>query len=213
MPVSAHPDFNVDISARALGPNLPQRLGRRLWAPMLLMAMMAFPVGLILGFVRSDLVAGNGSPAAIAALDHFIPAVMFLGFATVFAAISFAIARILGVLRQGGGEVQQAAGHTVHTLRMQRIGWVFISLMAMAMMIVLAGVAGHLIVGSSITAGSASLLAQSETWGIWFESVRRIGTALYLVAIALGLATIIGALRFQVFRLRELPNEAPAPTR
>jgi hypothetical protein len=36
---------------------------------------------------------------------------------------------------------------------------------------------------------------QSETWAIWFEGVRRIGVALHLVAIALGLATIIEASR------------------
>lgn len=213
MPVSARSDFNVESSSHPLGPNLPQRLGRRLWAPMLLMAVMAFPVGLVLGFVRSDLVAGSGDPAAIAALDHFIPAAMFLGFATVFAAISFAIARILGVLRQGGGQVRQAAGRIVHTPRMPRTGWAFIGLMAMAMMVVLAGVAGHLIVGGSIAAGSASLLAQSDGWAIWLEGIRRIGVALYLVAIALGLATIIGALRFQAIRLRELPTESPASTR
>ena len=41
---------------------------------------------------------------------------------------------------------------------------------------------------------------------IWFEGIRRIGVALYLVAIALGLASIIEVIRFQAIRLRELPE-------
>ena len=207
MSTSFRSDFNVELSERALGPTLPQRIGRLLWAPMLLMAVMAFPVGLAVGLVRSGLVSAGGDPAMIAALGHLGPAAMFVGFASVFAAISFAIARILGVLRQGGGEVQQTAGRTVQTLRMPPSGWAFIGLMAMAMMVILAGVIGNAAVGLSIAGGNADALAQTESWGVWLEGVRRIGVALYLVAIALGLATIVEVLRFQAIRLRELPAE------
>jgi len=208
MSASFRSDFNVELSAKALGPNIPQRIGRLLWAPMLLMAAMAFPVGLGIAIVRASLVANGGDTVTIAALGHLGPAAMFVGFAAVFAAISFAIARILGVLRQGGGEVQEAAGRRVQTLRMPATAWAFIGLMAMAMMIILAGVVGNAAVGFAIAGGNADALAQSESWAIWFEGVRRIGVALYLVAIALGLATIIEALRFQVVRLRELPAES-----
>ena len=208
MSASFRSDFNVELSAKALSPNIPQRIGRLLWAPMLLMAAMAFPVGLGIAIVRASLVANGGDTVTIAALGHLGPAAMFVGFAAVFAAISFAIARILGVLRQGGGEVQEAAGRRVQTLRMPATAWAFIGLMAMAMMIILAGVVGNAAVGFAIAGGNADALAQSESWAIWFEGVRRIGVALYLVAIALGLATIIEALRFQVVRLRELPAES-----
>jgi hypothetical protein len=207
MSASSRSDFNVELSSRALGTNVPQRIGRLLWAPMLVMAVMAFPAGLAIGVARSNLVASGGDPAVIAALGHLGPAAMFVGFASVFAAISFAIARILGVLRQGGGEVQQTAARTVQTLRMPPSGWAFIGLMAMAMMVILAGVIGNAVVGLSIAGGNADALAQTESWGIWLEGVRRIGVALYLVAIALGLATIIEVLRFQAIRLRELPAE------
>jgi len=208
MSASFRSDFNVELSSRALGPNLPQRIGRLLWAPMLLMAVMAFPIGFAIGIARANLVAAGGDAATIAALGHLGPAAMFVGFAAVFAAISFAIARILGVLRAGGGEVQEAAGRRVQTLRMPASAWAFIGLMAMSMMVILAGVVGNAVVGASIAGGSTDLLAQSEGWAIWFEAVRRIGVALYLVAIALGLASIIEALRFQAIRLRELPAEA-----
>jgi hypothetical protein len=207
MSASSRSDFNVEASSRALGPNIPQRIGRLLWAPMLVMALMAFPIGLATAIFRANLVASGGDAATIAALGHLGPAAMFVGFAAVFAAISFAITRILGVLRTGGGEVQAAAGRTVQTLRMPLTAWAFIGLMAMAMMVILAGVVGNAIVGASIATGNADALARSESWAIWLEGVRRIGVALYLVAIALGLATIIEALRFQAVRLRELPAE------
>jgi hypothetical protein len=90
---------------------------------------------------------------------------------------------------------------------MPRSAWAFIGLMAMAIMVILAGVIGNAVVGASIATGNADALAQSESWAIWLEGVWRIGIALYLVAIALGLATIIEALRFQAIRLRELPAE------
>ncbi len=210
--MSASPrfDFNVELSSRALGPNIPQRIGRLLWAPMLAMAVMAFPIGLAIAVVRANLVATDGDPTTIAALGHLGPAAMFVGFAAVFAAISFAIARILGVLRVGGGEVQEAAGHRVQTLRMPLTAWAFIGLMAMAMMVILAGVVGNAVVGASIAAGNTDALARSESLAIWLEGVRRIGVALYLVAIALGLATIIEVLRFQAVRLRDLPAESVA---
>jgi hypothetical protein len=208
MSASPRSDYNVELSSRALGPNVPQRIGRLLWVPMLAMAVMAFPAGFAIAVARANLVATGGDVTTIAALGHLGPAVMFVGFAAVFAAISFAIARILGVFRQGGGEVQEAAGRRVQTLRMPPAAWAFIGLMAMAMMVILGGVIGNAVVGASIASGNADAFAQSETWAIWFEGVRRIGVALYLVAIALGLAAIIEALRFQAVRLRELPAES-----
>ena len=208
MSVAANPHFKVEVTSHALGPNLPQRIGRLLWAPMLAMSLMAFPVGLAIGVVRAGLVADGGDPSMIAALGQFGPAAMFVGFASVFAAISFAIARILGELRVGGGRIQEAAGRAVHTLRMPVTGYAFIGVMAMGMMLILGGVVGHLIVGAGIAGGDGGLLAQSDSWGIWLEAARRLGVVTYLAAIALGLATIVEVLRFQAVRVRELPAEA-----
>lgn len=207
MSTSTRSDFSVEVSETALGPNLPQRIGGLLWAPMLVMAVMAFPIGLALGVARASLVAAGGDVAMVAALGHLGPAAMFVGFASVFAAISFAIARILGVLRQGGGDVQATAGRIVQTLRMPRTAWAFIGLMAMAMMVMLAGVVGNAVTGFAILGGDAAAQGQSESLAIWFEGIRRIGVALYLVAISLGLASIIEVIRFQAIRLRELPGE------
>lgn len=208
MSYAANSHFNVELTSHALGPNLPQRIGRLLWAPMLAMGLMAFPVGLAIGVVRAGMVADGGDPAMVAALGQFGPAAMFIGFASAFAAISFAIARILGELRVGGGQIQESAGRRVQTLRMPLTAKAFIGVMAMAMMLILAGVVGHLIVGAGIAGGDATLLAQGESWAIWLEAVRRIGVVAYLAAIALGLASIVEVLRFQAVRVRELPTEA-----
>lgn len=199
-------EFDIQVTDKAVGQNLPQRVGTLLWAPMLIMALMAFPIGLLIGLARAGLVGGD-DPTTVAALGHLGPAAMFIGFAAVFAAISFAIARILGVLRVGGSTVQETAGRSVQTLRMPTTAKVFIGVMVMAMMVILAGVVGNLVVGLAILGGDATALAQSESWALWIEGVRRIGVAIYLVAIAFGLATIIEVLRFQALRLRELPGE------
>lgn len=102
-------DFNVVVGDRALRPTLPQRIGRVLWAPMLAMALAAFPLAFALALARAALIVQGDKAAMVAALGHYVPAAMFLGFASVFAAISFAIARILGVLRTGGGSIQMMA--------------------------------------------------------------------------------------------------------
>jgi hypothetical protein len=208
MTSSTRSDFDVETSATAFGFNLPQRAGRRLWAPMLGMALMAFPAGLVIAGARAATLQQGGDPATVAALGHFGPAVMFIGFAAVFAAVSFAIARILGTLRQGGGVVQEAAGRTVQSLRMLATAKAFIGLMMMAMMLLVGAVIAHFVVGAAILGGDTSALASADTWAIRLEAVRRIGVVAYLVAIVLGLASIAEVLRFQAIRLRELRLEA-----
>ncbi len=202
--LSPRKDFNVEVSEHGLGRNLPQTVGNRLWLPMFAMAVMGFVGGFAIALVRSNLIATGGSETTIASLSHFSPAVMFVGFAAVFAAISFAIARILGEFRTGGGVVQESTHAAVQTLRMPPTAKAFIGLMAMGMMIILAGVIGHVIIGAQIVGGSADALATSEQWAIWLEGVRRTGVAVYLTSIALGLATIVTVLRFQATRIGEL---------
>ena len=57
--------FEVVGSDRSFGFNLPQQMGRTLWAPMLAMAVMAFAVALILGFVRANVVATRPDDAVV----------------------------------------------------------------------------------------------------------------------------------------------------
>jgi hypothetical protein len=204
-------DFPLESSTRALGPTMPQRIGQTLWGPMLAMAFMAFPIALLIGFIRSTAVSDGTDAPAIAGLGHIGAGLMFIGFAAVLAAVSFAIARILGVLRVGGGSVQETAGTSVKTLKMPTAGKVFIGLMVMATMAILIAVLVHFGFGLAILAGDATALAESEAWFSWLEGVRRIGVAVYLISIAFGLATIIEVLRFQARRIQELPTEVTLP--
>ncbi len=203
--------YDVTESDRAPDLNLPQKMGRMLWAPMLLMAVMAFPIAAILGIVRATLVAAGDNPDTVALLGQFVPAVMFIGFATVLAAIVFAIARILGELRTGGGEIQEAAGIRVRTLNMPATANLMILLMMMAMMGLVFAVIVHFVLGivvaNAVTDGNTGRIDMVSDWATWIEGLRRFSVAVYLASITLGLATIVRVLRFQAARIRELPQE------
>lgn len=196
----------IEITDQPVGRNLPQRIGRALWAPMLLMALMAWPIALVLGVLRSQAVT-DGDLQTAAALGQFVPAAAFVGFAAVFSAIAFSIARILGEFRVGGGQVQLAVGAKVHTLAMPLIAKAFLATMAMAMMLLVGAVVAHVVVGIGIAGGDAQLLANAERWSVGLEAVRRFGSVLYLFSILLGLATITTVIRFQVDRLRAIASE------
>ncbi|MCH8982652.1 MAG: hypothetical protein IH943_00955 [Acidobacteria bacterium] len=200
---TASSDFAIEVSDKGLGYNKPQQMGRKLWAPMWVMAIMAFPVAFILGIVRSSAIASGEAESTIVALGHTTTGVMFIGFTAVFAAISFAIARILGEFRKGGGEIQELVGSDVRTLKMPPTVKIFILGMAMATMTLLIASIIHLVVAGQVSSGALSLV-DAETAAINLEAVRRLGVAVYLVAITFGLATITRVLRFQAIRIREL---------
>ena len=202
-------DFEIVTSDRSLGRNMPQQIGRKLWLPMWLMAGMAFAVGFGLAVVRAGEIADGGAADTIMALRHSVAGFMFIGFASVFAAISFAIARILGEFRAGGGELQEATGRHVRTLKMPITAKLFIITMAMAMMAIIATVVLHFVFAVDVTNTAASLETAEQRFVV-LEGVRRIGVAVYLVSFLLGLGTIIEVLRFQAIRIRELAGEAVA---
>lgn len=204
-------DHVVDVSEHTLGRNLPQRIGARLWAPMLGMALMAFPAAVVLAGVRASLIAG-ADPAdvvTIARLQHVTAGVMFIGFAAVFSAITFAIARILGEFRAGGGAVQDAAGTEVQTLRMPGTAKGMLAGMGLAMMLIVVPVVLHLVAAGSVVGAADADLLRAEQWFDRLEAVRRVGVATYLAAIALGLTTILRVLRFQAVRIREIADTHP----
>jgi hypothetical protein len=197
---------NYEISDRSLGYNKPQQMGRRLWAPMFAMALMAWVVGFGLAIARASIVSDFGvADAGAQRLAQLIPAFQFIGFVGVFSAVSFAIARILGVFRKGGGEVQETIGGAVQTLKMPKTARVFIASMAMGMMMIVAMVVLHFIAAANVGTWSAESLAR---WSEVLEGFRRLGVALYLFGITFGLGTIITVLRFQSGRIRQLAGEA-----
>ncbi len=198
-------DFKIDTSTHSLGLNKPQQVGGKLWFPMFAMALMAFAVGFIVSIFQAGELSDNGVSDTSEALKHLKAAFMFLGFASVFSAITFAIARILGVFRSGGGEVQELVGTQVHTIKMPTSAKIMLGGMMMAMMLILVPVILHFVFAVDVTDTAASL-EESEERFIVLEGVRRLGVAVYLASIAFGLATIIKVLRFQAVRVRELTN-------
>lgn len=202
------PEFDYTESSTGPGYNAPQKMGRRLWAPMFALALMAWPIGLVLSWVRAaEIVSATPDPATVARLGQLVPAFIFLGFMGIFTAISFAIARILGAFRRGGGEVQQAIGGDVQTLKMPATARVFIAMTMMGMMAITIPVILHFVVAANVTTWAPETVVR---WSEVLEGFRRLGTAMYLFAIAFGLGTIIQVLRFQAQRIRGLANEATA---
>ncbi len=200
-------DFKAETTTRAPDRILPQKAGNALWGPMFVMALMGFAVGFVLAIVKANLIATGGDPNQIAALVHYGTGAMFFGFASVFASISFAIAKILGEFRVGGGSVQEAVGPNVKTLKMPATAKAFIVIMAMAMMLIFAAVVLHVGAGAAIQGGGVTSAA-AEQWFIWIEAARRFGVVLYLFSIMLGLVTIAKVIRFQTFRIREVAETA-----
>ena len=199
-------DFALEPTDNAQPATAPQRMGQRLWRPMLVLGLTGFLVGLILGFVRADLVSDADPSDAdlIAALGHLVPGSVFLGFVGVFTGVSFAIARILGVFREGGGEVQSDLGVNVQTLRMPATGRVFMILMMLSTATALFAIVAHVVVAFAVPSLDPSDLTRSTQWAVALGGVRRVAAAGYLLGISMGLATIIYVIRFQSVRIREL---------
>ena len=143
--------YDYEVSAKSLGYNKPQQMAGNLWAPMFVMALMAWVVGFGLAIARASIVSEFGvADAGAQRLAHLIPAFQFIGFVGVFSAVSFAIARILGVFRNGGGEVQETVGVQVQTLKMPETAKIFMGMMAMGMMLILGMVVLHFVAAANV---------------------------------------------------------------
>ena len=205
------------------GRNLAQTLGHYLWGPMALMGLMFVGTAFALAIARAQLsvdLSEEFTPlrkANFETLGQLIPGFMFLGFAFIFAGISFAIARILGVFRTGGGLVQDAAGKGIKTPVMPVTAWLFLGGMMMGMMVLVFAFAGHVyaavqahdawINATGPNGADAASLGRAETWGTWLEGLQRVGVGLYLASIAVVFGTIVNVIRFQTLRIKELAEE------
>jgi len=200
--VSRTDGFNVVGSETSPGYNLPQRLGRRLWLPMFAMALTGWAVGFILAIVEAG--TDRADLNDLQTLGHLVPGFMFIGFLGVFAAITFAIARILGEFRKGGGEVQETAGAQVQTLKMPATAKAMLGFMMMGMMTMAAGITTNFVAAGAFDGTNPADIIDSAQAGTAASGLRRLGVVSYLTGIAFGLSTIITVLRFQATRIREV---------
>jgi hypothetical protein len=201
-PVKRPDGFTTVGSKESLGYNAPQEMGRRLWLPMFAMALMGWGVGFVLAIVEAN--TDRTDVGRLQTLGHLVPAFMFIGFLGVFASISFAVAKILGDFRKGGGEVQALTGAEVQTLKMPATAKAMLGLMMMGMMVMAVGIVLHLIAAASFDGVAAADIIDNAQWGAVGSGLRRMGVALYLTGITFGLGTIIEVLRFQSIRVQEV---------
>jgi hypothetical protein len=205
-PTTRNDGFDTVTSETSLGYNTPQLVARKLWLPMFALALMGWAVGFVLAIVEAG--TNRTDLATLQTLSHLVPAFMFVGFLGVFTAITFAIARILGTFRRGGGEVQATAGVEVQTLKMPGTAKAMLGLMAMGMMVMVAGIVTNFVAAGSFDGVTAADITDSAAWSAAASGLRRMGVALYLTGIAFGLGTIIEVLRFQATRIGEVASEA-----
>jgi hypothetical protein len=207
--ITNRPEFAIETYKRSPGYNKIQQVARYMVLPWFAMGVMGLLGGLALGIVGGVHIHDHTYTAGnIERLRQLAQGFTIGGLAFVLAGISFAIARILGVFRKGGGDVQQAARRSVQILKRPLTAWVFLGLMMMGMMVVLAAAALHVIWGFDVnTHATATSLTLSAKRFTALAGVERLGIGMYLSAIAFGLASILHVLRFQAKRLRELPGE------
>lgn len=173
-------------------PLLIHRIAKVVWLPMLTMGVMGVVAGLITSVAWSSNVTTD--PAVAQDLSAWTQGLQFLGEGFLLAAISFLLGTILAGLREGGGEVQQAVGVTVQTLKMPLTAKLFIGLMAIGMMGAMAQLVLYVV--ATTTAG-----ANFAAWAAWLGPLREVSLGLLLAGIVLALVTIGNVLAFQFSRV------------
>lgn len=192
-------DINTEYGAGVATASVPaplliHRMARVLWLPMLVMGAMAVMIGTVLSFIQ----VGTEDSTDFVRLGAWTQGVQFMGEGLVLSGISFLLGTILASLRSGGGEVQQALGVTVKTLKMPLSAKIFIALMAMGMMLSIVQFVLYLV---------AAEVDSPAAWFAWLGPLRELALGLLLSGIVLALYTIGTVLGFQFSRLRELVVE------
>ncbi len=188
------PYGRVRVTPQRPEPLFVHSMARLLWAPMLLMGLMALYGGLLIALIA----AGATDPASARSLKAWVQGTQFLGEGFLLSAISFALGTILAAIRSGGGEVQESLHVPVRTLLMPATGKIFLGLMMLGLMVeivqfVLYGYVASLHDDATIT-----------VYSTWLGPFREFGLGVLLSGVVLALATIARAFDFQSSRVREL---------
>ncbi len=190
------PFGRASVSAEVPPPLFVHSMARTMWAPMLLMGVMALYIGLIVALNEAQNVAVN--PVLARSLKAWVQGLQFLGEGFLLSSISFFLGTILGAIRTGGGDVQYSIGVPVKTLLMPLTAKVFVGLMMVGLMIEVVQFFLYTYVASLTDAAAIAV------WSTWLGPFREFGLGVLLSGIVLALATIAKALDFQFSRVREL---------
>ena len=171
-------------------------MARRMWGPMLAMGAMSVVAGFFVSLVWS----GNATtdPLTATRAAAWTQGLQFLGEGFLLSGISFLLGSILGLIRDGGAEVQQSLGLSVKLLDMPATAKAFVGLMMTGLMISIAQFGFY--VYSAANVNTSNIAANSA----WLGPFRELGLGLLLAGIVLALATIGTALAFQAGRVREI---------
>ena len=192
-----------------------------MWLPALAMGFMAIVAALVLGILQADAAADLGSGFSenrkvdLETLRPLTSGVLFLGEALILSGISFLLATILGALRWGGGEVQEARSAEIKALKMPWPAKVFVMLMMVGVMsqfvafgsLVYVATQMHDAWSGAITAGmpaDSGALNTAVTWSTWANPLRQVSLGFLLVGIVFALYSVSVVLNFQFSRVREL---------
>jgi len=170
------------------------KMARTMWAPMLAMGYMAVVAGLVVSWVW----AGNVGTSTGVAAAAWTQGLQFLGEGLVLSGIAFLLGSILAGLREGGGQVQEALGVPVKTLKMPTTAKAFVALMMAGLMVSVVQFILYL-----VTTGFDTL-QDVQTWFAFLGPLRELGLGLILAGITLALATIANVLGFQFWRIRDI---------
>ncbi|SRR5712691_4496886 len=177
------------------GSDLPA-MARTMWRPALGMGLMAIAAGIVSGTVQ----ASASNPLHVQQIAAWNPGLLFLGIGFLLSAVVFVLATILGELRDGGAKVQAALGQHVLILKRPWTGYAFPAAMIMGLMTLFATFAIGFVQAAKLDtdpSGAADI-------GAWVAPLRFAGVALVFTSVALALATIVRALRFQGDRVSQI---------
>jgi len=212
--------FNVNIGRVATGQTLIHKTANWMWLPALLMGVMVLLGTLIIGIVQAQLASDTFETttalrrANLETLKILQPGLIFLGVAFLLSGISFLLASVLGAIRWGGGEIQEAHAGEVRTPRMPWTAWAFLGLMMSGLMLEIATFGLHIqaaiqandyfITGNPPATDATYLLGRAQTILAYAAPLRMVAIGLLLAGIVAALYTVGNVLRFQFDRVREI---------
>jgi len=186
------------IARESEGFDMPA-LARRMIRPAGAMGGIAIAASIVAGAVQA---ASDGELTA-AQIGAWNPGLGFLGIGLLLAAVTFALATILGELRDGGNAVQVGLRERALILKRPWTGYAFPPAMMVGLMTLAGGLAAGFVQAASLDTDPA----RAADIAAWAGPLRFAGVALVLTGVVLALATIVRALRFQADRVSGLLEE------
>ncbi len=218
-PVVSTPFGQVSQVTEGAGQTMVHTVANWMWLPMILMGAMAIAAAVGLGIAQAQVASDLGEEfsalrkANFETLKPLTGGFVFLGLALILSGIAFLLATILGALRWGGGEVQEALDQPVMALIMPWSAKLFLALMMAGLMTELLAFCTLIFVSteahsawigaSAVDApGNVDALQQAGAYAAWANPLRLAAVGLILSGIVFALITISNVLGAMLMRVR-----------